>query len=292
MVQIYPNFIMPLFNTFTPLEEGELRSAIEALARQLEYPLKALYEMDGSRRSSHSNAFLFGFGANRRIVLFDTLLRNDKEPQLACTRDEVVAIIGHELGHWQLSHTIKGFLVQNVIYLAGLYCAGFFLQDQDMYRSFGFTEAPVLIGLSLFGHVVSPLGALLGLCLNSLTRKFEFEADAFAVDLGKASALKAGLVKISISNLASFDLDPVSRSVPVAVEGWGERVEARLAQLSSGSAAPRRSSHLILFFLVLCWVRKIYSMFHHSHPSLVERLQAMDERLAVSPAPSRSKKYN
>mmetsp|Transcript_23347 Transcript_23347/g.74445 ORF Transcript_23347/g.74445 Transcript_23347/m.74445 type:complete len:503 (+) Transcript_23347:62-1570(+) len=231
MLTIYPNLIAPLFNTYNPLPEGKLKSEIEKLASSLEFPLTKLYEVDGSKRSSHSNAYLFGFWKDKRIVLFDTLIRNPEEPSLECTTEEIVGILGHELGHWKLSHTIKGFVVQNILYAAIFKGFGYFLNDPNMYLSFGFndSEMPVVIGLNFFSYIISPLAAAVGLMLNSLTRKLEFEADAFAVQLGKARELKSGLTKIYLSNLASYDVDP------------------------------------------------LYQMFHHSHPSLLERLRFMDE---------------
>ena len=117
-----------------------------------------------------------------------------------------------------------------MVFLAVFKGFSYFLNDSDMYTSFGFSasEMPIILGLSLFSNIVSPVGAVLHLLTNSMTRAFEFEADAFAVALGKTSELKSGLCKISISNLASFNVDP------------------------------------------------LYQMFHHSHPSIVERLQRMD----------------
>jgi len=209
MLTVYPNFIMPLFNKYEPLEDGELRTEINKLADSLNYPLKKLYLVDGSKRSSHSNAYLYGFWKDKRIVLFDTLIKNEKEPELECTTKEVVGILGHELGHWKMSHTVQGFVLQNLLSLAALKGFGNFVSSPDMYSSFGLKSQPVVIGLTLFFYIISPIGAVLGLALNSMTRKFEFEADAFAVKLGKSEELKSGLLKISIGNLASFNVDPL-----------------------------------------------------------------------------------
>merc|ERR1719512_78646 len=101
---IYPVFIMPLFNKYEPLQEGQLKDSIYALAGKLKYPLTKLFVMDGSKRSSHSNAFMFGFGKNKRIVLFDTLMDQVSD-------DEILAILGHELGHWKLGHTMQNFII-------------------------------------------------------------------------------------------------------------------------------------------------------------------------------------
>ncbi len=229
MVTVYPNVIMPLFNKFSPLEDGPLKSAIEDLASSLNFPLKKLFEVDGSKRSSHSNAYLYGFFKDKRIVLFDTLLRNPEEPKLECTTEEIVAILAHELGHWAMSHTLKGFGLQVTIYYLGLRAVGLFLNDADMYSSFGFADRPVIIAFTIFfGYIMTPLGSLLTLALNSVTRLFEFQADNYAKNLNKAAALKRGLVKISLANLGAFHVDP------------------------------------------------LYHAFHHSHPSLLERIAALD----------------
>ena len=254
MLTIYPNFIMPLFNKYTPLEDSSLKAKINNLAESLKFPLTRIYEVDGSRRSSHSNAFLYGFFWDKRIVLYDTLFKKpekssaeseeeesseatrkeEEELDLTCTDEEVVGILAHELGHWKLSHTFQGFLLQHVISLVTLRMFSEFVNNVDLYRDFGFVpleggDLPVIVGLSLFFQLMSPLGDVLGLAMNSLTRKFEYEADAFAVSLGKVNDLKTGLFKISISNLSSFDVD------------W------------------------------------LYHMFSHSHPTLLQRLQRMGE---------------
>jgi len=234
MITIYPNFIMPLFNEYKPLPDGELKSEIHSLAKRFEFPLTKLFEVDGSKRSSHSNAYLYGFFKDKRIVLYDTLIRNPDEPALECTTGEILSILAHELAHWKYSHVVKGFVFQNLMFLVGLKSYGYFMNDADMYASFGFSDRPVVIGLNLFSYVLAPVGAVLGLVMNSMTRKFEYEADSFAAEHGKADGLRSGLCKISISNLASFDVDP------------------------------------------------LYHMFHHSHPTLIQRLTAIDEQVSRS----------
>jgi len=221
MLVIYPNFIMPLFNSFEPLPDGKLKDEIEKLASKVHFPLTKLFVMDGSKRSAHSNAFLYGFFGQKRIVLFDTLMKNE-QAALQCTTDDIVAILAHEIGHWSLSHTLKGFIVQNLLYLAGLKAFGLFVNDPDVYASFGFVDQPVVVGLNLFAFIMTPLSSVLGFALNTLTRKFEYEADAYAVLLGTASALKSGLCKISIANLAWFDYDwaysAMNHSHPALIE--------------------------------------------------------------------------
>ncbi|CAI5725199.1 unnamed protein product [Hyaloperonospora brassicae] len=204
MMTLYPVLIMPLFNTFTPLEEGALRTRIEALAARLGFPLTKLFVTDGSKRSSHSNAYFFGLFKSKRIVLFDTLLEQ-------ATHDEIVAILGHELGHWQLWHTAQGFVIQQVYTLASFYVFGLCMHNAELFASFGFAgdaAKPVIIGFLLFSQTMwAPVEHVLSFLITLNTRKNEFQADAFAVDLGFDAALKSGLTKLAIENLANMNPD-------------------------------------------------------------------------------------
>ncbi|WCJ22725.1 hypothetical protein M5689_004799 [Euphorbia peplus] len=202
MMTIYPILIAPLFNKFTPLPEGELRSKIEALASSQKFPLKKLFVVDGSTRSSHSNAYMYGFFKNKRIVIYDTLIQQCKD------EEEIVAVIGHELGHWKLNHTTYSFIAVQI--LTFLQFGGYALvrNSTDLFRSFGFDTQPVLIGLIIFQHTVIPIQHLVSFGLNLVSRSFEFQADAFAKKLGYAAALRAGLVKLQEENLSAMNTDP------------------------------------------------------------------------------------
>lgn len=231
---IFPNVISPMFNKFSPLHEGELKAAIENLAKENKFPLKQLFVVDGSTRSSHSNAYFYGFGTNKRVVLYDTLnpllLRLPKEPAAAdtgstkpdespdepvdpkkiCTVAEIVAILGHELGHWSMSHLPKQLLVAETHLLFFFFTYGHSMQSAQMFASFGFpTSRPIIIGLLLFSSVISPLEQLVNLAQQWLTRKFEYEADRFAVDQGRGADLAAALVKISTANKSNLNPDPL-----------------------------------------------------------------------------------
>uniref|UniRef100_A0A7C8YH37 CAAX prenyl protease n=1 Tax=Opuntia streptacantha TaxID=393608 RepID=A0A7C8YH37_OPUST len=203
MMTIYPVLIAPLFNKFTPLPEGELSKKIENLASSLKFPLKKLFVVDGSTRSSHSNAYMYGFFNNKRIVLYDTLLQQCKNDE------EVVAVIAHELGHWKLNHTMYSFIALQI--LTFLQFGGYTLvrNSKDLFESFGFHDTqPVLIGLIIFQHTVIPLQRLVSFALNLVSRSFEFQADAFAKKLGYAKELRAGLVKLQEENLSAMNTDP------------------------------------------------------------------------------------
>ncbi|GMF10084.1 unnamed protein product [Phytophthora lilii] len=204
MMTLYPVLIMPLFNKFTPLEEGELRTRIEALAASLNFPLTKLFVTDGSKRSSHSNAYFFGLFKSKRIVLFDTLLEQ-------ATHDEIVAVLGHELGHWKLWHTAQGFVIQQAYILASFYVFGLCMNDAELFASFGFagdSAKPVIIGFLLFSQTMwAPVEHVLSFLITLNTRKNEFQADAFAVDLGHDVPLKSGLTKLAIENLSNMNPD-------------------------------------------------------------------------------------
>eukprot|EP00246_Nothoceros_aenigmaticus_P009360 TRINITY_DN24819_c0_g1_i1.p1 TRINITY_DN24819_c0_g1~~TRINITY_DN24819_c0_g1_i1.p1 ORF type:complete len:455 (-),score=34.42 TRINITY_DN24819_c0_g1_i1:213-1517(-) len=223
LMALYPLLIAPLFNKFTPLEPGELRTKIEKLAASLKFPLTKLFVIDGSTRSSHSNAYMYGFYNSKRIVLYDTLISQ-------CNKEEVVAVIAHELGHWKLNHTMYSFIAMQVLTL--LQFGGYTLlrNSNNFYHSFGFSSQPVLIGLILFQHTIMPFHHIVSFGLNLVSRHFEFEADGFASGLGYATELSAGLIKLQEENLSAMNTDP-----------W-------------------------------------YSAYHYSHPPLVERLDAIDQR--------------
>lgn len=203
---IVPIWIMPLFNKFTPLEPGELKTRIDGLAKKLKFPLSELYVIDGSKRSAHSNAFFTGLPWKKRIVLYDTLLDKSSTP-------EVEAVLAHELGHWSMSHTTRllGISQLHTFYLFSLFSV--FLRNRSLYESFGFfREQPTMIGFLLFSEALAPTEAVIKLLMNMLTRKYEFEADRFAKDLDYAKDLGAALIKLQIQNLSSMDADPMYSS--------------------------------------------------------------------------------
>jgi STE24 endopeptidase len=146
MITIYPTVIQPLFNTFTPLKEGELKNKINELAARVHFPLTKVFVVDGSRRSSHSNAYFFGFFKNKRIVLFDTLLEHSNT-------EEILGVLGHELGHWKFNHVFRMLVISQIHLFTIFYSFSFFINDQTMYSDFGFSTQPILIGLILFNYL-------------------------------------------------------------------------------------------------------------------------------------------
>jgi len=227
MMTIVPVFIMPLFNKYEPLQDGTLKTHIFELAARLKYPLTKLFVMDGSKRSAHSNAFMFGFGSNKRIVLFDTLLTQVHE-------DEILAILGHELGHWKLGHTLSNFVVTQLYSGAAFY---FFAQTyghEDLYAAFGFNDASrptaTIIALLLFFQTLwSPVDKVLSFLLTVFSRVNEFAADRFSVDLGMSSKLQSGLCKIHLENLGAMSPDPWYSTYHYSHPPLVERLHAMMA---------------------------------------------------------------
>ncbi|ODV86831.1 hypothetical protein CANARDRAFT_27215 [[Candida] arabinofermentans NRRL YB-2248] len=202
LILVYPKFIQPLFNKLTPLEPGELKTDIEKLASQNKFPLDKLYVIDGSKRSSHSNAYFLGLPwGSKQIVIYDTLIEKS-------TITEVVAVLGHEIGHWFLSHTTK-LLVINQAHIFTIFTMfSAFVKNKSLFESFGFVnEHPVMVGFLLFGDILKPLDAILEFLMNLLSRRYEYEADEYAVKLGYGSELKDALIKLHKENLSSLDVD-------------------------------------------------------------------------------------
>jgi len=224
MMMIVPVVIMPLFNTYKPLEEGPLKDKTVSLAKRLNYPLKKLLVMDGSKRSSHSNAFLFGFGKNKRIVLFDTLFKNVSD-------DEIVSILGHELGHWKLNHSIINFFLSQLYFLLIFFFFSLSYSQISLFSSFGFNDParpiPTIISLTLFFQTLwSPIEKITSILTTLYSRKCEFEADAFSTDLNMGRDLQKGLVKISMENLSSVVTDKWYSWVHYSHPPLVERVKA------------------------------------------------------------------
>merc|ERR1712194_419306 len=202
MMTVYPVLIMPLFNKYDPLPDGKLKDDIYALAGKLKYPLQNLFVMDGSKRSSHSNAFMYGFGSNKRIVLFDTLLTQVHD-------SEILAILGHELGHWKLGHTKTNFAVTQIYFGVAFYFFSKCYSSSDLYAAFGFddtnSQVPTIIALMLFFQTLwAPVDKILSFVLTVFSRHCEFAADKFSVDLDMSQDLQSGLCKIHLENLGAM----------------------------------------------------------------------------------------
>lgn len=269
LMTLYPVFIAPLFDKYSPLEVGPLRLSIEELAAKLKFPLAQLYVVEGSKRSAHSNAYFYGLWGSKRIVLFDTLLINkgksqsvereveadqaenkedakDEEEKSAenekpaenedlgkgCKDEEVLAVLAHELGHWKLGHVTKNIIFMQFHLLLMFAAFAYLFKYDPLYQAVGFRagERPVLVGLLLIvSYVLGPYNALINFFMTIVSRTFEYQADAFAKNLGYSKELAKALIKLNIDNLG---------------------------------------------FPVYDWM---YSAWNHSHPTLLQRLDRLTE---------------
>ena len=266
LITVYADYIAPLFDKYTPLPEGELRTKIEELAKSLKFPLYKLYVVEGSKRSVHSNAYMYGFYKAKRIVLFDTLIegykpavketeeakKDDEETKKpeevtetdklkseekeerkgkGCSTDEILAVLAHELGHWKLKHNLKNLVLSEINTFLYFLIFAMLMNRQVFYSAFGFdNERPVFIGLIIIlQFLFAPYNEIVSFVMTAIGRRFEFQADQFAKSLGKTGFLKSALIKLHIDNLS---------------------------------------------FPACDW---LYSTWHYSHPPLIERLEALND---------------
>ena len=195
---IAPTWIMPLFNKFSPLAEGELKSAILSYAGSIKFPIQNVYVMDGSKRSSKSNAFFTGFGKHRRIVLFDTLIKRH-------TTGELVAVLAHEMGHYKKKHIIQS-LVLGILQMGFmLYLLALFISYQGLFDAFYMPQTSVYAGLIFFAMLYSPLDFFIGLFMQMRSRRNETAADRFAVETTRdPQSMVDALKKLSVHNLSNL----------------------------------------------------------------------------------------
>lgn len=221
MMLVYPTLIAPLFNKFEPLPENPLKEEIEKLAARVGIQTSGIYTMDGSKRSGHSNAYFTGIGKTKRIVLFDTLLRQLDQRQL-------LAVLAHEMGHYKNKHVQKMLAFSAFFLFGGLYILSFLLNYEPLFTAFGLDQPTNDVALVLFSLIAGPFTFWLGPVMNCVSRKHEYQADGFAVQLVKdGRALEESLINLTVKNLSNLTPQP-----------W-------------------------------------YSAYHYSHPTTVERVQAI-----------------
>lgn len=201
MTLFYSNIIVPLFNKQTPLESGELRDAIEAFALKTGFNLRNIYVIDGSKRSTKANAYFTGLGRKKRIVLYDTLIKDHSV-------EELVAVLAHEIGHYKKKHTLIGTVVSILQTGFMLFILSRFLGSPYLSGALGAVEPSFHLSVVAFGILYTPLSIILGLALNAFSRKHEFEADHFAATQYRGKSLREALIRLSVNNLSNLRPHP------------------------------------------------------------------------------------
>jgi STE24 endopeptidase len=197
MNMFYTSIILPLFNKLTPLPDGELKDAIEAFSRKVNFPLDNIFVIDGSKRSSKSNAFFSGIGKKKKIVLYDTLIQNH-------SNDELVAVLAHEVGHFKKKHIVWSYVLSVVQIVFTLYILSLMIFNESVSFALGGSQLAIHLNLLAFGILFSPISGITGLLMNLLSRKNEFEADAYARETFGGEALGRALKKLSVDNLSDL----------------------------------------------------------------------------------------
>ncbi len=193
----YSELIVPLFNKQSPLEEGSLRTAIEAFAQETGFKLKNIYIIDGSKRSTKANAYFSGFGPKKRIVLYDTL-------QNELTEEEIVAVLAHEIGHYKKKHVLVTLIFSVMLTGFMLFLFSLVVNNPELSKALGSETASFHLGLIVFGILYSPVSLIIGLFSNYISRKNEFTADRFVKENFKPAVLAEALKKLSVKNLSNM----------------------------------------------------------------------------------------
>lgn len=215
IIYLAPYVIMPLFNKFEPMEEGDLKRDIEEYAKSQEFRIKGVFKMDGSRRSGKSNAFFTGIGSGRRIVLFDTLIE-------AHPVKELVAVVAHEMGHYKKKHIAQSLARSFVVSGLAFFLLSLFIENQRLFEAFRMDQVSIYASLLIFGFLYAPVGMAMSLAENWISRKHEKEADDFAAETSNADDMAAALKRLTVDNLGNLRPHPlkvfVSYSHPPVLE--------------------------------------------------------------------------
>jgi len=201
MNMFYTTLILPLFNKLTPMEEGSLRESITAYASKVGFPLTNIFVIDGSKRSSKANAFFSGLGKKKKVVLYDTLIEKH-------TEEELVAIFAHEVGHYKKKHIQVGLVLSVLQTGVMLYILSLLIFNEQLSYALGGNVLQIHLNLIAFGMLYSPISMIIGLLMNIVSRKNEFEADRYAVETANGESLASGLKKLSADNLSNLQPHP------------------------------------------------------------------------------------
>ncbi len=197
MNMFYTSLILPLFNKLTPLADGELKEAIQKYSQQVDFPLDNIFVIDGSKRSKKANAFFSGIGKKKKIVLYDTLIENHSV-------EELVSVLAHEVGHFKKKHVIYGLFISILQIGVMLFIMSQMIYSEATSVALGGEQLAIHLNLLAFGILYSPISKILGLLGNMLSRKNEFEADAFAKQTYNGEVMQAALKKLSVDNLSNL----------------------------------------------------------------------------------------
>jgi STE24 endopeptidase len=216
----YTSLLLPIFNKLTPLEAGELRTSIENYAKTVNFPLTNIFVMDGSKRSSKANAFFSGLGHKKNIVLYDTLIKD-------MTIEEITGVLAHEVGHYKKKHVLQSIVISVAQMGIMFFIFGLLADSPIMAEVLGSKETSFHLALVTFSMLYSPISLVTGLFMNMLSRKNEYEADAYAKQTYSSEPLVTSLKKLSVNHLSNLQPHPA------------------------------------------------YVFFHYSHPTLLQRINAM-----------------
>ena len=201
MNMFYTSIIVPLFNKLTPLEDGELRQAIEAYSKKVDFPLDNIFVVDGSKRSTKANAYFSGIGKKKKIVLYDTLIQNQ-------TTEELVAVLAHEVGHFKRKHIIQGLVLSLLQTGAILFLLSFFVSSEEISKALGADTLQVHLNLVAFSVLFSPISTIIGIIMSLVSRKNEYEADEFAATTYSSEHIQSALKKLSNHNMSNLTPHP------------------------------------------------------------------------------------
>ena len=195
---LYPVLIAPIFNKFSPLEEGELKERLMALAEKTGFKTSGIFMMDGSRRSSHSNAYFTGLGSAKRIVLYDTLVKS-------LSVDELEAVLAHEIGHYKKKHIIKRLIFSVITMTAGFYLLSLMMNWSALYEAFGYSRSGYHAILIILSIALTPFSFFLSPLTNSWSRKHEYQADSYSREVtGGSQAMQMALLKLGRDNMSNL----------------------------------------------------------------------------------------
>lgn len=215
----YTSLILPLFNKLTPLADGELKDKINAYAKNVSFPLDNIFIIDGSKRSTKANAFFSGLGRKKKVVLYDTLIKDH-------TEEELVAVLAHEVGHFKKKHIVTGLILSIVQMAVTLYILSLLVFNTELSLALGGQDMAIHLNFIAFGLLYTPISRLTGLFMNALSRKNEYEADAYAASTFASKPLIEALKRLSVSTLSNLTPHPLYVRVHYSHPTLLQRIEA------------------------------------------------------------------